>query len=118
SHPSGISVPRVTVAAGFWRRFMGRLWTSDFPMGEGLLLLPCHEIHMLGMKYPLDVVFLDRSLTVLAVHPNVRIGIPQLAHPGAWATLELPVGTVGDGWDLGMELCPGLEDSTTPLRGG
>ena len=104
SGPQGILVPRVTVARSFLRRAKGRLFTSEFPMGEGLLLIPCNEIHMLGMKYALDIVFLDRDLSILAVRPNLAVGTLRLACAGAWATLELPVGTLDARWKAGTKL--------------
>ena len=102
--PRGVLVPRVTIARSFMRRLRGRLGTRDFPAGEGLLLVPCKEIHMLGMKYPLDVVFLDRELTVLAMRRDLPPGTLQLALNGAYCTLELPMGTLDGHWKDGMRL--------------
>lgn len=35
------------------------------------LLIPCHDIHTFGMRYPLDVAFISRDGHVLEVHRNV-----------------------------------------------
>lgn len=35
------------------------------------LLIPCHDIHTFGMRYPLDVAFISREGQVLEVHRNV-----------------------------------------------
>lgn len=35
------------------------------------LLLPCHDIHTFGMRYPLDVAFISKDGKVLQVHRNV-----------------------------------------------
>lgn len=35
------------------------------------LLIPCHDIHTFGMRYPLDVAFISRDGRVLEVHRNV-----------------------------------------------
>lgn len=104
SASNGILVPRVSVARSFWKRFVGRLGTSDFPMGEGLLIVPCSEIHMIGMKYALDIVFLDKALTILATRQALPVGTLQLACKEAWATLELPVGSVDGKWREGLKL--------------
>lgn len=101
---NGIHVPRVTVARSFWSRFRGRLGTREFPEGEGLLLVPCHEIHMLGMRYALDVVFLDAELRILATRTALPPGTLQLSCKGAWATLELPAGTLDHRWTEGVKL--------------
>ena len=35
------------------------------------ILIPCHDIHTFGMKYPIDVAFISRDGQVLEVHRNV-----------------------------------------------
>ena len=35
------------------------------------LLIPCHDIHTFGMRYPLDIAFISREGQVLEVHRNV-----------------------------------------------
>ena len=35
------------------------------------LLIPCHDVHPFGMRYPLDVAFISRDGHVLEVHRNV-----------------------------------------------
>ena len=85
---------RATVADTFAGRFKGLLGVTDFPMGSGLHLVPCSSIHMFFMKIPLDVLFLDRELTVveaLEAFPPWRV---SRLYPQARSVLELPVGAV------------------------
>ena len=42
--------------------------------GEGLLLTPCSSVHMYGMRFPLDVAFLDRGGAVVAIYPSLTPG--------------------------------------------
>lgn len=35
------------------------------------VLVPCNSVHTVGMKYDIDVAFLDKEGTVLAVHRGV-----------------------------------------------
>ncbi len=35
------------------------------------ILIPCHDIHTFGMRYPLDVAFISKSGEVLEVHRGV-----------------------------------------------
>lgn len=62
--------------------------------GEGILLSPCKGVHMFGMKFPLDVLFLDRSGQVVASFPNLAPGARTPLQRGAYHALELPVGTI------------------------
>jgi uncharacterized membrane protein (UPF0127 family) len=62
--------------------------------GEGLLLTPCRSVHMYGMRFPLDVAFLDARGTVVASYPSLRPGSRTRWHRDAVHALELPAGTL------------------------
>ena len=85
---------RATVANNFWRRLRGLLGRDGLVAGEGLVIEPCTSVHMLGMRFPLDVLHLDRSGTVLRVLPDLR---PGQFGPIVWRShvaVELPAGTI------------------------
>ncbi len=74
-------------------RRTGLLRHSSLPHGSGLWIVPCEGIHTFGMKFPIDVVFLDRKLKVLKTARNLkpwRISLCLAAH----SVLELPSGTL------------------------
>lgn len=69
----------------------GLLGRRDLPRDEGILLRPAASIHTAFMRFPLDVVFLDRELVVLAIEPELapwRAAGKRHAH----AALELASG--------------------------
>lgn len=81
-------------ATSFLHRLRGLMFQRELPAGAGLLLEPEWSIHTFFMRFPIDVLFLDSSYTVLAAHdvvPPNRLG-PM--HRGAHAVLELPAGTI------------------------
>ncbi len=84
---------RIVHANNFWQRFKGLLFYKS-PLEEGLLITRCNSIHMFFMKFPIDVVFLNQSNTVVKVVSNVKpwsfISPVNLAN----STLELPSGTI------------------------
>ena len=80
----------------------GLLGRGGLERGEGLLLKPCGSVHTLFMRFPIDVVFLDRELSVLAVRPAVPPWRTAGAR-GAKVALEL---AAGEAMRLGIE--PGL----------
>lgn len=51
------------------------------------LLIPCHDIHTFGMRYPLDVAFISREGQVLEVHRNVAT-MRRLKHKDASLVAE------------------------------
>jgi uncharacterized protein len=85
---------RAAVADNFWRRLRGLLGRSGLEAGEGLVIRPCTSVHMLGMRFPLDVLYLDRAGTVLRALPDLR---PGQFGPVVWRShvaVELPAGTI------------------------
>ena len=79
------------VADSILSRMRGLLGRSELPRGEGLLIRPAPSIHTFFMRFPIDAVFLDGNLRVLAVRPEVSPW-RTAGHRGARAVLELPAG--------------------------
>ncbi len=85
---------RVPVAVTLPSRLLGLAMLRAGRAGEGLLIPRCRSVHTFGMRFPLDLVFLDRARRPLAIMPAVppnRVA----GHRGASAVLELPAGGAG-----------------------
>lgn len=82
---------RCAVATRPWTRMRGLLGRSGLEPGEGMLFPHTGSVHTMFMRFPIDVVFLDRELRVL----SVREAVPAwrtVKERGAKATLELGPG--------------------------
>lgn len=55
-----------------WQRLRGLLARPPLRPGEALLIRPCNGVHTCGMRYPIDVVFLDRAGSVVRVVHALR----------------------------------------------
>ena len=88
---------RCGVADNLFTRVRGLLGRTGLEPDEGLLLRPCPSIHMFGMKFSLDVVFITSDNIVTDFVENIGPGKAYVAkaHCGkARAAIELPVGTI------------------------
>jgi len=47
------------VADTYFTRLIGLMGRPSLPEGRGMLIIPCRSIHTLGMRFSLDIVFLD-----------------------------------------------------------
>jgi uncharacterized protein len=77
-------------------RRRGLLGRTQFDRGEGIYIVPTQWIHMIGMKIPIDVAFLDRDGRVLTVHHRLK---PNRFSKLVWradGALELPAGTLAE----------------------
>jgi len=84
-------LPRVWRARSPWERMRGLLGRAPLAPDEALLLEPCASVHTFGMRYPIDLAFLDRSGHVLRIIAAVKPRRVAL-RPGARATLEMAAG--------------------------
>lgn len=81
------------VADTLIKRMKGLLGKKELPWGSGLLILPCRSIHMIGMQFPIDAIYLDRDGIVLKVSANLQPGQIDKPVPKAYAVLEVPANT-------------------------
>jgi len=82
---------KVMIADGFFSRLKGLLGREGLLPGEGLWIIPCNSVHTFGMRFPIDVVFLDRDGKVLDWRENMGAG--RMARVGrAHSVIELPSG--------------------------
>ena len=68
----GVLCERCAIADGPLGRMKGLLGRSELPRGQGILLRPASSVHTAFMRFPIDVVFLDRDLNVVAIEPELR----------------------------------------------
>ena len=90
----------VPVATGFRSRLLGLAGLPREQAGTGLLIPSCASVHTFGMRFDLDLVFLDRRGGVLAS----RAAVPPcrlVRCPGAEAVLEIPATPGGEFPDAG-----------------
>jgi uncharacterized membrane protein (UPF0127 family) len=88
----------LAVADTHWTRLRGLLGlaSSDFRNGSGLWIVPCHGVHTLGMGFPIDVVYLDRAMTVIHIQNDLRPWRFAPVRTQAASVLELPCRTAAE----------------------
>lgn len=86
----------LAVAHTHWSRLRGLLGVSagDFRNSYGLWIRPCQGIHTLAMRFPIDVVYLDRAGMVVHVVHDLQPWRFSPIRMQASSVLELPSRTV------------------------
>ena len=82
----------VEIAKTFFSRLRGLMLRRRLPEGRGLLLAPCNSIHMLFMRFAIDVVYLDEDFRIKKIARDVMPWLGMSICFGAWGALELPSG--------------------------
>jgi uncharacterized membrane protein (UPF0127 family) len=129
-----VSIARVRTAAGdvicerceipesSFGRMRGLLGRSGLEPGGGMLIDAAPSVHMFFMRFPIDVVFLDRDWTVVRVVHALKPWRVAGARR-AVAALELPAGTAaeagleeGDVLVLDESIAAGNSSASEPCR--
>lgn len=87
-----VLVEELEEALGPLSRALGLMGRAGMAPRGGLWLEPCSSIHMMFVRFPIDVVWLDSQNTVLKISSGVRSWIGLAACLSARVALELPSG--------------------------
>jgi uncharacterized membrane protein (UPF0127 family) len=63
---------------------------------RGLWIIPSRGVHTLGMRFPIDVIFLDRKNSVVHIEENLRPWRVSRVIGNARSVIELPAHTIGE----------------------
>jgi uncharacterized protein len=92
---TGVLGLEVRVARDFRARLLGLAFLEREEAGPGLLIPRCASVHTFGMRFALDLFFLDEQGVALAVHRRVPPRRVISARDAA-AVLEVPAGEGGE----------------------
>jgi uncharacterized protein len=89
-----IVADRVTIASTRAERRRGLLGRSHLGPGEALLIAPCNGVHMFFMKFPIDILALDKNGVVVDAVSDLKPWRIRLPKPGSHSVLEMAAGTL------------------------
>jgi len=70
---------RLEIAADAPSRARGLIGHAPLEAGQGMLIRPCRWIHMFGMGFPIDVLYVNKHWTVVAATEN--LGVNRIDRP-------------------------------------
>jgi hypothetical protein len=85
---------KCAIADNFTTRLLGLMGKKNLPSGHGLLITPCNSIHMFFMSFPLDIVFIDKSNTVIYTRESIKPWRVSKIVKRACSVIELPSGSI------------------------
>jgi uncharacterized membrane protein (UPF0127 family) len=86
--------PHVRLACSLASRCVGLLRFASMTKHDGLLLSPGGSVHTMGLRFPIDVVFLNRQMRILGLASNIPPWRFRRAPTGTKRTLELAAGQI------------------------
>ncbi len=85
---------KVRKADNFLTRLVGLLKRTHLGPEEALWLMPSKGIHTIGMKFPIDVVFLNRANVVVGLISELAPYRISSINLRGYSVMELPAATI------------------------
>lgn len=85
---------KITQPRGWYKRTLGLMGCKSLDEGEGIWLDDCWGIHTIGMKFSIDILFLNGELRITGMERNVKPGRLAVSQSQARHIIELAIGTL------------------------
>ena len=82
------------VADSPFKRVRGLLGTKVFNYGKALVLDPCNSVHTFFMRYPIDILFVDKDNKIIEAISALPPFRATKIYFKAQLVVELPAGTI------------------------
>ena len=96
SRNNAVLADKAKMADTFMSRLIGLLNRRSLDKGEALILKPSNSIHMLFMRFAIDVLFLDKDGKVVGLLHSFKPFRFSRIYFSACMTIELPANTLND----------------------
>lgn len=84
----------VQVAENYFSRNIGLLSRKSISSNEGLVIKPCFSVHTFFMKFPIDILFVNKKNEIIALYENVKPWKILPIHFSSRYVVELAVGQI------------------------
>lgn len=86
----------VKVAQNFITRTLGLIPRKSIFDGEALIIKPCCSVHTFLMKFPIDILFVDKNNKIIALYENVSKNKILPVHLSASYVVEMKAGQISN----------------------
>ena len=76
-----------------FERARGLLFRPSLEENQGLLITPCNSVHTFFMRYPLDLIYIDKELKVIKAVEDIYPWRMSMSR-GAKGVIECKTGTI------------------------
>lgn len=84
----------VIIADSLLKRMKGLLGRKEFKEGQAIILAPCNGIHTFFMRFPIDVLFVDRENMIIALRQAIKPFRLSAFYRQAKFVIELAAGSL------------------------
>lgn len=68
----------VEYSTGFFERMKGLLGRADMVNQSAMIIEHCGSVHTVGMRFAIDLIFLDKEWRIVSIKRGVKSGQPMV----------------------------------------
>jgi uncharacterized membrane protein (UPF0127 family) len=91
-----VLLKRVLPAYSFWRRLKGLMFKKSLPPESGVHIKPCQSIHTFFMKMSIDVIYVDKEMTIVGMEHSLPPSQFGKHFKNAHAVIEMGAGSISE----------------------
>lgn len=85
---------KIRTSYNFLTRLKGLMFVRDLAGDETMHIKPCHSVHTCFMRFPIDVVYVNEQLEVVAMEETMKPYRFGKSQPRAHSVFEFKAGTI------------------------
>ncbi|MCR2823180.1 DUF192 domain-containing protein [Lederbergia panacisoli] len=89
-----VIVENLKPAYSFMKRLKGLMFQKTLKPGSGVHIKPCQSIHTFFMKFPIDVIYLDKEMNVVGMQQALPPGKLGKRFKNVHSVIEMKAGTI------------------------
>jgi uncharacterized membrane protein (UPF0127 family) len=90
-----------SLAKTFLQRLLGLMGKKDVDLDYGLVIVPCNQVHMMFMRFTLDIVYLDKAGIVIAIDKGLKPWTFGKRRPKSKQVIEFKGDFISDTIEIG-----------------
>jgi len=94
----------VIEASSIIKRVIGLMFRPSLDCDSSMLINPCNSIHTCFMKFPIDVIFIDKKNEIIKIIRDMKPWRFSSINFNSKKVLELNAGAVGETVEIGDKL--------------
>ena len=86
-------IENMNITTNVWERMQGLIGKPQLALNQGLMLSSCNSVHTFGMKYDIDLVYVNRDKKIVKLVQGLKPNRVSFCLNAA-STLELNSGVI------------------------
>ena len=87
-------IENLKLAYSFMKRLKGLMFDKQMQPQSGVHIKPCTSVHTFFMKFPIDVIYVDKEMRIVGLEQSLKPGEIGKRYKNVHSVIELEAGKI------------------------